>query len=477
LAVLLLAHAAVAQTVNPRFIEFAPSPDHATVTNGSPVVTEYVVTIFVVGQPTPVKTLSVGKPSPGADGKIRAAVFSGELPFLTPGVQYESRVAASGPRGVSPSVASNPFEFTANCSVRVAVPKYAIAPAGGRGSVTLVSPTSCLWQTSSSASWLTIAAGASGTGDAVVVFAAAANPGGPRSATLTIGDKVVTVTQADVPCTYTITPVSLPMPVTVNVAGALSYTWPELANDRRALRRAAAGRVAAAWYGERFTVDINVAGGLAQEVAVYVADYDSAGRQEVLEVFSDAGRLLDTRTVSNFSGGQYWVWRVTGHVAIRVGHSAGPNAVLSGVFLGATSTGSGTSATFVRTDSTTGGDWGSSYGSGGYAIAADVTTQWLSPAGGPATLAVNAPPNCGWTAVSTVPWLTVKAGASGRGPGTVTLDIGSSTSARRTGAVNVNGQLFTLTQAAVRSTATVPRAPANVLAPSPLFTMVSPPAR
>jgi hypothetical protein len=70
---------------------------------------------------------------------------------------------------------------------------------------------------------------------------------------------------------------------------------------------------------------------------LYVVDWDTQGRTETLEV-RDAGTnaLLDTRTVSGFTGGQYWRWTVSGHVVVRVVRGAGPNAVVSGVFFDTT---------------------------------------------------------------------------------------------------------------------------------------------
>jgi hypothetical protein len=37
--------------------------------------------------------------------------------------------------------------------------------------------------------------------------------------------------------------------------------------------------------------------------------------------------------VSAFTGGQYWVWTVTGAIKFRVTRTAGANAVVSAVFI------------------------------------------------------------------------------------------------------------------------------------------------
>jgi hypothetical protein len=43
--------------------------------------------------------------------------------------------------------------------------------------------------------------------------------------------------------------------------------------------------------------------------------------------------VLDTETISNFSGGVYLQWNVTGNAIITVTKEAGANAVISGLFL------------------------------------------------------------------------------------------------------------------------------------------------
>ena len=45
--------------------------------------------------------------------------------------------------------------------------------------------------------------------------------------------------------------------------------------------------------------------------------------------------VLDTRTVTAFSQGEYWTWAVSRRVRIRIAKSEGQNAVISGVFFGA----------------------------------------------------------------------------------------------------------------------------------------------
>src|SRR5262249_56481479 len=108
-------------------------------------------------------------------------------------------------------------------------------------------------------------------------------------------------------------------------------------SDARAVEKAAtpADRLAATWFSPTsFTVDVNLADGLAHRVSLYLLDWDNGGRSERIDVIDPStGNVLDSRTVSSFQGGQYLSWTVTGHVQFRVTNLAGPNAVASAVFL------------------------------------------------------------------------------------------------------------------------------------------------
>src|SRR4029077_3399698 len=46
--------------------------------------------------------------------------------------------------------------------------------------------------------------------------------------------------------------------------------------------------------------------------------------------------VLDTRNVMSFSGGQYLVWNVVGHVVFQITAVSGPNAVGGGIFFAPT---------------------------------------------------------------------------------------------------------------------------------------------
>ncbi|HWE37485.1 MAG TPA: fibronectin type III domain-containing protein [Isosphaeraceae bacterium] len=131
---------------------------------------------------------------------------------------------------------------------------------------------------------------------------------------------------------------ALPSYATVTPSGQSSWTWAASTTDSRALLASnapGAGRVAATWYGQTVTLEVNLAGDALHRVSLYAVDWDNRGRVERIDVIDPTtGAVLDSRTISSFTGGDYLSWNLRGHVQIRVTNLAGPNAVVSGLFFG-----------------------------------------------------------------------------------------------------------------------------------------------
>lgn len=145
-------------------------------------------------------------------------------------------------------------------------------------------------------------------------------------------------------------------------------------------------RIASTWYNTAsFSFDLNLTDGKPHSVALYALDWDNQGRAESVAIQdANSGTTLDTESVSNFTNGTYLVWTITGHVTVVVTNTAGPNAVISGIFFG----GAGApvapaTAQWVGTDLSTQGAWIGKYGSQGYSLA-HASQNFLIPA----TLAV-----------------------------------------------------------------------------------------
>jgi len=90
-------------------------------------------------------------------------------------------------------------------------------------------------------------------------------------------------------------------------------------------------------------------------------------------------------------------------------------------------------------------------------------TQVAGPDGEDVVASVKAPAGCAWTAASSASWITVRAGASGTGDGSVRLAVASNSGTARTGTATIAGQQLTIEQQAAR-------------APTPLCTYAIKPA-
>ncbi len=128
---------------------------------------------------------------------------------------------------------------------------------------------------------------------------------------------------------------SNPSYVTPAATGEGQVAWPNSPTDIRALQKASnpASRIAGVWYtSTAFTVDLNITDNDTHQIAVYCLDWDRAGRSETVAVTDANGAVLNSQSVTNFGGGVYLVWNVSGHVKIQVTRTGGPNAVTTGLF-------------------------------------------------------------------------------------------------------------------------------------------------
>jgi hypothetical protein len=145
-------------------------------------------------------------------------------------------------------------------------------------------------------------------------------------------------------------------------------------------------RPATYFSGGTFTIDLNLRDAQTHQVALYLLDFDTTGRAETISILdANTSSVLSTRTFSGFHAGVYAIWNIGGHVLIQVANSGRLNAVISGVFFGATSTlpPPAVSAVFVPPpDAATQGNWVGKYGAASFMIAKDP----LNPPGFPATI-------------------------------------------------------------------------------------------
>jgi hypothetical protein len=198
--------AAGAQVLNPRIVEFVPSPDHAAMLDTyTPAVTNYVLEVYQTGAAVPFYSLDIGKPDPGPDGRVRYD-FSWQVEsWPLPGGYYQARIAAQGPYGSSRSAPSNDFVLVLSngvvCFYALSTTSVDVASWGETRSLSVTAPPGCAWTVTSDSAWLT-STPASGAGSATISFGATPNPGPTiRTGGLTIAGHIVAVTQALAPPT------------------------------------------------------------------------------------------------------------------------------------------------------------------------------------------------------------------------------------------------------------------------------------
>jgi hypothetical protein len=126
-----------------------------------------------------------------------------------------------------------------------------------------------------------------------------------------------------------------PKYVTLVASDSAPWTWNEATDDVRALEKATAGdRLAACWFNSgTSTLDLDLTDDRVHQVAIYFSDWDSTVRTQTVEVRdADTDEILDSQEIVSFQDGLYLVWSIKGHVAIKVIHTGGANAVISGLF-------------------------------------------------------------------------------------------------------------------------------------------------
>jgi hypothetical protein len=157
--------------------------------------------------------------------------------------------------------------------------------------------------------------------------------------------------------------------VTPSLVQGTRYQWASGTSDVRALQAPeGTSRNAAVYYdANQVKVSLGFANAYNGTVSLYALDWDSLGRQESISVDDGSG----PRTVllnSNFSQGAWVSLPVNvpagGTVTITATRTAGPNAVLSGVFLG----GAGAPPTAGGAQLSQGG-WVGGFGGAGYDLA------------------------------------------------------------------------------------------------------------
>ncbi len=165
------------------------------------------------------------------------------------------------------------------------------------------------------------------------------------------------------------------------VSGQYTFTFLASTQDPRGLTKPSnpADRILGEWFttavNNSFLIDTNITDQAPHKVALYCVDYDSSLRSQRIDVLDSNGNVLNTQNLSNFQAGVYMVWTVTGHVQFRVTSTGQYNGLVEGLFFGGAVPQSGQTATYVKTDTTTKGNWRGVYGADGYNVVQDLSSN------------------------------------------------------------------------------------------------------
>ena len=338
----------------------------------------------------------------------------------------------------------------------------AVAAAGGTGSVAVTAGSACAWTASSTAAWITVTAGASGTGNGTVSYSVAANTGAARTGTVTIAGQTFTVTQAAVAtppaCTYAIDPMSAAVAAaggTGSVAMTAGSACAWTASSNAAWITVTAGASGTGNGTVSYSVAANT--GAARSGAVMIAGQTFTVTQAAVATPPACTYAIDPMSASAPAGG------ATGSVAVTTGSACAWTASSNAAWITVTSasggggTGNGT-VTYSVAANTGAARTGSITIAGqtftvtqAAAIAVCTysvsnTTLSVPATGGTHSVEVTTGSGCSWTATRNAGWIDIVSGASGTGSGTVVFVVSSFNGMERSGTLTVAGQIVTVNQ-------------------------------
>jgi len=371
-----------------------------------------------------------------------------------------------------------PSTTAARCGVKISNMTPAVPATGGTGSVSVDTARDCSWSARADTSWITLS-GTSGQGAGTLSYSVAANERGTqRRGSVTVSDQHVDVVQEAAPCKYEVTPSSREVgssggEVTIDLAATPGCTWtaagdrewiavaPSTGEGSAEVRLSVGANTGAARSatltiaGRTVTVTQAAASGPAPPpapptptpsptpgpspeppptcsptVSPTTKATGAAGEEVIVSVTAPAGcawtstSLVDWIVVASGASG-------IGNASVRL--AVAPN---SGAARTGTVTVAGRQVTITQQAAPTPCTYSISPTSSGIERgAADLSVD------------VRSDSSCSWTAASRADWITVTAGASGAGNGSVRLRVSENTGPARTGTVLIAGLTYTIQQA------------------------------
>lgn len=344
--------------------------------------------------------------------------------------------------------------FTVNqgqgCAFSLSAASASVPAGGGSGAFDVRTADGCGWNaTSGDPTWLTVTAGAAGSGNGTVRFSAAPNTGAQRSAAITAGGQTFTVTQ-DGGCTYSISPTSQNVPgsggnVPVSVTAPNGCAWTASSN--------------VPWI--TFPSGNTGSGNGPLQVAIAAnTDVDRQGivtiQGQTLTISQASGCAISISPTSQqvASGGG------TGSFSVNATGTCAWNASppsVPWIHITSATNGTGQGSVQFTVDPNTGGARNGTITVAGQTFTVNQdggcnptvapNTIGAPAAGGPQTVNVTASADCSWTANSNTPqWIAIGAVSATAGNGNVRLDIQANTGPPRSGTATIANTIVTVNQ-------------------------------
>ena len=345
------------------------------------------------------------------------------------------------------------------CTVTVNPTSQSVPAAGATAiSVTVTAPGGCPRPATSNAAWITIASGATGTGSGTVVLNVAANTGGARTGSVTIGGQTFTVNQAGVAqtCTVTINPTNQSVPATGATGINITVTAPagcaRPATSNATWITVTGGATGSGNGSVTLNVVANTGGARTGTVTIggqifTVNQAAAAGPQCTYSinptgqtVGSDAGTGLPVAVTAG-AGCAWTAAANVGWLQITSGSGGTGNGTVNFTFSnfsGSTRTGTmtiaGQTLTVTQVECT---------------ITVSPTTQAVGALGGSFSASVTTQTGCRWTADPDASWVDVTSGGNGVGNGSFTYFVNLNGGGARSTRIDIEDARLTVNQAAV----------------------------
>ena len=321
------------------------------------------------------------------------------------------------------------------------------------GTVAVTTAAGCPWTATSNDPWLAVTAGGSGSANGTVTYSVASNSGAARAGTISIGDQTFVVTQSSPTaalCQYSVAPTSTSIGAGGGTTGVAiqtdaSCSWAAASN----VAWLAIVGVGTGSGNGNVTVSAQANTGPARAGTLTIAGQTFT----VNQAGSCASAINPTSTSIAVGGGTGQVGVTT---AAGCAWTSSSNASWLTVTAGASGSGSG-QVSFSAAANPAGPRSGTltiagqtfTVNQAGSCAASINPTSFGAPAtaGTGPQISVTAAAGCAWTATSNAAWLSVTAGSSGSGNGTVAFTFAANTGAARAGTLTIAGQTFTVNQA------------------------------